>query len=332
MTLPFFRLLLASLMLLAKATPTSGQAPPVDLRALDQRVAAIGHRLAVANLDLCADRQYLSGFLAHDLSQYGVDDRPSIRFLGLDAGPAVLALVPGGPAERAGLRLDDVLLSLEGQALPRGERLGHDGSFEVMVRILDAFDGAFADGVAEIGVRRGGGRVNVTVRAEPGCTSRFQMVSGRSLNARADGLYVQVTAGIAAFAADDQELAAVLAHEFAHNVLRHRVRLDAAGVSRGFFGNFGRSARRIRETEAEADRLAPYLLDRAGYDPEAAVRFWSRLGSRGLNFLGSSTHGSWRRRIETIEAEIAAIRRARAAGMVPRPGFVQLPLPPRPTR
>ena len=48
---------------------------------------------------------------------------------------------------------------------------------------------------------------------------------------------------------------------------RHRVRLDAARVSRGFLGNFGRNARLIRETEVEADRLSVYLLERAGYDP-----------------------------------------------------------------
>ena len=76
---------------------------------------------------------------------------------------------------------------------------------------------------------------------------------------------------------------------------RHRVRLDAgAACARGFLGNFGRNARRIRETEVEADRLSVYLMERAGYDPEAAVRFWSRFGRRGLNFLGSPTHPNWR--------------------------------------
>ena len=33
--------------------------------------------------------------------------------------------------------------------------------------------------------------------------------------------------------------------------------------------------------------MSVYLMERAGYDPEAAVRFWSRFGRRGLNFLGS---------------------------------------------
>jgi predicted Zn-dependent protease len=194
-----------------------------------------------------------------------------------------------------------------------------------MERILGVLDLAFADGRAALEVRRGGERLTIIVEAEQGCLSRFQVVPGRSLNARADGRYVQVTTRIAEYVADDGELAAILAHEFAHNVLGHRVRLDQAGVSRGFLGNFGGNARRIRETEIEADRLSVYLMERAGYDPAAAARFWSRFGRRGLNFLGSPTHPNWRARILSFETEIAAIRRARAAGQTPVPGFVRLP-------
>jgi predicted Zn-dependent protease len=190
-----------------------------------------------------------------------------------------------------------------------------------MAQILDAVDAAFVDGAAEIEIQRAGTRLMLHVATEPGCASRFQLIPSRSLNAEADGRYVQVTTAIAEYVADDAELAAVLAHEFAHNILGHRVRLDAARVSRGFFSNFGRNARSIRETEIEADRYSIYLLDRAGYDPEAAVRFWSRFGRRGLNFLGSPTHPNWRNRIALFEAEIAAIRRAHAEGRDPVPPF-----------
>lgn len=322
--------LLPVMLLLAVAErAAAAQASPdqslVAMRGLDQRVAAIGHRLAVASRDLCPDRRWLPGFAVHDLSQYGADFRAAaIRAFGLESGPTVLALAPGGPAERAGLRLDDVLLGIDGRELPRPEAAGQ-GTFERMGRILDALDAAFADGAADLSIQRAGARLGLRVTAEQGCATRFQLIPSRRLNALADGRYVQVTTAIASYVADDGELAAVLAHEFAHNVLRHRVRLDDSGVDRGFFGNFGRSARRIRETEVEADRLSVYLLDRAGYDPEAAVRFWSRFGRRGLNFLGSPTHPNWRSRIALFEAEIAAIRRARAAGQVPRPGFVPAP-------
>ena len=320
----FLRPLLAGLLLLlAPAAGAAGQEPAdrslLAMRALDQRVAAIGYRLATAGRALCAAHQNLPGFAVHDLSQYGAGFRPAaIRAFGLDAGPGVLALVPGGSAERAGLRLDDVLISLDGRPLPHGDP-GRDRSFDRMAQILDMLDAAFADGSAEIEVRRAGARLMLHVGTEPGCASRFQLVPSGRMNAEADGRYVQVTTALTQYVADDAELAAVLAHEFAHNILGHRVRLDAARVSRGFFGNFGRNAARIRETEIEADRFSIYLLDRAGYDPEAAVRFWTRFGQHGLNFLGSPTHPNWRSRIALFETEIAAIRRARAEGREPVP-------------
>lgn len=314
---PIFALLI--LVGAAAGAQDDRQASLLATRALDQRVAAIGHRLAVGARNLCRDPVNLPGFTLHDLSQYGADFRAAAsRAFGLGAGPGVLALVPGGPAERSGLRLDDIVLSLDGAALPRGEA-ARGRSFERMAQILDALDAAFADGAADAEILRAGTRLALHLGSEPGCASRFQLLVERGMNAKADGRYVQVTVPLAVYAADDAELAAVLAHEFAHNLLGHRARLDRAGVSRGLFANFGRNARTIRETEIEADRMSVYLMERAGYDPVAAVRFWSRFGRRGLNFLGSPTHPDWRRRIALLEAEIGAIRSARAAGREPVP-------------
>ena len=324
-------LLIAALMTFLPAPAAAvqdrtGEGALAAMRAQDLRVAVIGHRLALANLDRCAAQAWLPGLVIHDLSQYGAEFRPAaIRAFRLDAGPGVLALVPGGPAERAGVRLDDVLLAFDGRPVPQGTP-GRSGSFAQMELILGALDTALADGRAALSVLRGSERLTHEVRAARGCATRFQLVPGGRMNAQADGTYVQVTTRIAEYAEDDGELAAVLAHEFAHNVLGHRVRLNQAGVRRGVLANFGNNARRIRETEIEADRLSVYLMEQAGYDPAAAVRFWSRFGRRGFNFLGSPTHPNWRLRVQSFEAEIAKIRAARAAGRPPVPDFVTLPL------
>ena len=317
-------------LLLAAALPGAARAQDarlgeqlVAMRALDARVASIGYRLAVGSLDLCAERQWLPGFAVHDLSQYrGAWREAAIRSLGLGDGPAVLAIVPGSPAERAGLRTDDVLVGIDGTPpSPEPERAAA-GTFDVMAQVLDTLEAAFADGSARLDIERAGRRQTLAVAAQAGCATRFQLIPSQRLNALADGRYVQVTTAIGNYVENDDELAAILAHELAHNALRHRARLDAAGVDRGLLGHFGRSARLVRATEVEADRLSVYLLDRAGYDPEAAVRFWQRFGGGVLGLFNGTHHPSARRRIQSFREEIARIRQARAAGAVPMPAFL----------
>ncbi len=330
---PFFlRCLLTGYMLALAASAVAAEAANsqsgderslLAMRSLDQRVATIGHRLATAGVDYCVERQWLPGFALHDASQYGAGYRESaIRTFGLQYGPGVLALAADGPAERAGLATDDVILAVDGQSLPKNEE-ARAGSFAVVESILTAVEREFADGAADLDIRRGEEALTIRIEGEQGCASRFQLIPSRELNARADGRYVQITTAIGDYVQDDAELAAVLAHEFAHNVLQHKRRLDAARISRGLFSNFGRSARLIRETETEADRLSVYLLEKAGYDPEAAVRFWTRFGPRGLNLFVDPTHPHWRRRVSVLREENANILRQKQMGERLMPAFLE---------
>jgi len=324
----FLAVLIASLL---AAAPVAAESPLAQsltaMRGFDQRVTTIGFRLAAASDGWCADPAWLPGLELHEITQYGADWRAAaVEAFGLDDDPAVLALAANGPAAGAGLQLDDHVTSIDGAPLPGAAGVAQ-GSFDRGARILDALDAAFADGHASLAVRRGDRTLAIEVAAVRGCPTRFQLIPAARLNALADGQYVQITTALADYVADDDELAAVLAHEFAHNLLHHRARLDAAHISRGLLGNFGRNARLIRETEDDADRLSVYLMARAGYDPQAAVRFWTRFGRRGLSFLSAPTHSNWRQRIALFEAEIAKIRAAAIAGRPPDPDFVHLPLP-----
>ncbi len=129
------------------------------------------------------------------------------------------------------------------------------------------------------------------------------------------------------YAKEDDELAAVLAHELAHNILGHRARLDEAKVSRGMFKSVGRNARLIRETEVEADRLSIYLLDRAGYPIEGATRFWRRFGPQhGLGIFASPTHPGWKQRVATMEQEATVLAKLKEQGPRPLPPFLPTPV------
>ena len=128
------------------------------------------------------------------------------------------------------------------------------------------------------------------------------------------------------FAADEAQLAAVIAHELAHNILRHRARLDAVGIHRGILGQFGRNARLIRQTEVEADQLSVYLMDRAGYDPQAIITFWERYDrTHPFGFLNAPTHPGPENRIAMVRTEIARIAAMKAQGRSPRPAFMEGP-------
>jgi hypothetical protein len=301
-----------------------GAATTLDaIRAVDRRVATIGHRLAVANLAWCARTEWRHGLVLLELSGIAEGLRAeTLRAFGSAQGLGIMALAANGPAERAGLRPNDLITGLDDRPLPRAGGAAQ-GQNETWFAALAA---AFEDGTARVDILRGGARMTLTVRGERGCLTVFQGAPRQSRNANADGVTVNVNVGLIDYVRDDDELAAVMAHEFAHNVLQHRDRLNAAGVSRGVLG-IGRDNGSIRQTEIEADRLGVYLMERAGYDPEAAVRFWTRYGPHPLNFLRSRDHPAWRERVRLMEAEIAKIRAARAAGRAPLPDFVTLPLP-----
>jgi hypothetical protein len=317
------------LIALLSATPlhaAPGEAAALlALRPLDGRVATIGDRLAIANVSICRERQFQPGLTIHDLSQYSLQGRPAaIAAFGLEAGPAVLALADGGAAIRAGLRLDDVLVAADGVPLPRPPARVHD-SFAPTERIMEMLEAAFADGAADLTVRRGRRGHMIRVRAIPGCASRFQMIPSAQRAAKADGRYVQLTSALVEYTRGDDELAALVAHELAHNILRHRARLNAAGVDRDARVHSPRDARLFQLTELEADRLAVHLMERAGYDPAAAIRLWTRQ-SREPRSMASGSHPAWPVRIRAMEAEIAAILRARARGEQAPAPVAQTPL------
>ncbi len=131
--------------------------------------------------------------------------------------------------------------------------------------------------------------------------------------------------------ATDAELAAVIGHEIAHALREHsRERLSRAyaeqlvlagiGVATGAGDATMALASQIsavtfqlphsREQEAEADRIGLELMARAGYDPNAAVTLWEKMGKVGgggpPEFL--STHPSGESRIRDLQASIPRVQ------------------------
>ena len=301
-------------LLLAAAPAPKDEGPPPaffeTLRAADLRMATIAYRLATANAALCDRLQPQLGMPIHALTQYGPATRTAAATaFGFESTIGVEAVVPGAPADKAGVRANDSIVAINGTEQPG-------------LPAADAAEGAGARDAAEaviatapvgkpvrLTVLRGGQRLPITVQPVTGCRSRFEILLGSGLDATADGAIVQI--GERFFEGyTDAEIAVVVSHELAHNILRHRERLDAAKINRGLLAELGRNGRLIRETEDQADLLGIYLLANAGYDPMSAPKFWRQKGSAidgGL--FRSRTHASSKARAEVLEAaarEIAA--------------------------
>lgn len=325
---------LPALLAAAMATPVMAAAPEqaampsasayAQLAALETRVAEIGFRLTTANAAWCPVQQPQLGWIWGDLRLYGAAQRDAARaaYGASDAdAPFIAALAPGSPAA-AGLHVGDAVLAVAGQPVAAGN------PGDPFARITDLESQIEALPPAATIMIGGADGQNVDVVPIPGCASHFRVEPRDRLAGAADGRLVLISAGLAQYAANDDELAAALAHELAHNILRHRARLDAAGVDRGLMKRFGRSARLFRQTEVEADRLSVWLLAGAGYDPAAAARFWTRFGQRaGRPLFQAGTHPRWHDRVAALEAEAAAIAAALASGQPLTPPLIAAPPP-----
>ena len=184
--------------------------------------------------------------------------------------PTVTIVVPGSSAAAAGLRVGDQIASIAGATIDpelgwRSDVLcadcGHSGT--AWIRRL-------ARTGPELSVISGGHRRAVQLIVSPGCSAEFSVRPSKKLNSYSDGKILQITSAVMSFCKTDAELAAVVAHELAHNILRHPERLRAIGRSRAA----------VRHTEVEAERLSFYLLALAGYSLDEAFALRDRLSRK----------------------------------------------------
>lgn len=302
--------------------------PPADspneaffgvLRTADTRLATIAERLATANVELCDQRQPALGMVLHSLRQYRQSDWPAVkRVFGFRAPVAVEAVIAGGAAQEAGVAANDAVVAIGDKQLPGAVPEAAKPSSTDRDQALALIDAAPANEPLTIAFDRNGDITRRTLTPRVACRSRFEIVIGSGFDAQADGTVVQL--GEKFFEGmSDEEIAVVIAHELAHNILHHRARLDAAGISRGIAAEFGRNARLIRKTEDQADALSIYLLANAGYDPYSAGRLWltkgNKFGVEGI--FRSRTHSTAKARARAMDAIAASIEGGARRPIVP---------------
>lgn len=294
-----------------------------EVIAMEARVAPLAARLARGSAAWCPQLMPTPGWLLGDRRLYSDSVWPLARAAyGASEGDTafIAALDPDGAAAKAGLRVGDAVTGIDGMATVAIDDSPHGRMAWVHAMLADLP----ATMALELYVARLPHAVRLA--PAPGCASEFRVEADDAVKAQADGTVVYIPGGMVRFAQNDEQLATVIAHELAHNILSHRARLDAAKIDRGLGQQFGRSARLTRATEIEADRLSVWLLADAGFDPDAAARFWTSFGKRrGGGIFAAPTHPRWRERVQIVTEETATLRRLRAADPVTAPPLVANP-------
>ncbi len=285
-----------------------------ELMEEQQRLTRVFLELATKAVSLCGEHvgpatgAYLmvkpKGELGDALARvYGLEDKPTVAF--------VLA---GSPADKAGLTPRDVILGVNGKPTP------DQNAFAALEDELPA-----ADPIA-FKVARAGQEIAISVQPLRACRYSAQLDPQQVINAYADGKHIFVARGMMGFTKDDDELALVLSHEMAHNIMGHieakkrnmgvglLADLAAAILSRGQvsgtnFAQLGAGAY-SQEFEGEADYVGLYIMQDAGLPIANAPKFWRRMAAMAPGNIKSNysaSHPSTAYRMVALEETVKEI-------------------------
>ena len=175
----------------------------------------------------------------------------------------------------------------------------------------------------QLDVVRGGRSHTLNLWAIPACKFSIQLINNDQINGIADGKRIGVTTGMMKFVGSDDELAWVVAHEIAHNVLDHSENARLRAMLNAYLGaTIGPSSETSAEVsrrslEARADYVGAYIMARAGYDVRAIKRFWwrmERLRSGEERPEMDSTHPTTAERLAALEVTLKELEEKRQRG------------------
>lgn len=234
---------------------------------------------------------------------------------GITEKPTIVHVVPGSPAELAGIRKGDILKSINGIEITSPQSLE------------DVNEKWTQGSPFSVSLERNASPVTVTAMPEMGCKYPVGLSPQQIINAFADGKRVMIARGMMNFAKDDNELALVVSHEIAHNSMKHidakkqnmglgfladlaAILLSKGQVSNTNFAGIAASAY-SQEFEAEADYVGLYLMANAGLPIDDAPRFWRRMAAahpQNIKTNHSASHPSTSYRMVALEETVKEIQ------------------------
>ena len=295
------------------------------------RIKKIAQPILLSATELCKDKtRFDTGATFTSMGAYGKDFEATVtKFLGIKGNElGLLHVIPGSPADVAGLKRGDRLISVNGYVLPDSK----EAPTELGKRAAEFLKKP--DPVITVYARKtASGEQTATAIVTPRLACDFPafLVMQESLNAYADGKAIAIFRGMLRFA-NDNELAIVIGHELAHNFMGHieagqrnnvlGTIAEILAASRGIptQGALGAAIALAYSPafEAEADYVGLYVLARAGIEIKEAPKFWRRMAAAnpgGISQRGMiASHPATSARFVALEKTAQEIEAKRASG------------------
>jgi len=267
-----------------------------------QRLSDVAGPLLQAAAPICGDAVALRmGIRAMNRPAFPQAYREPARALGFSDTLQLVGVDRGSPAERAGLLMGDRVLSVNGEPLPLGD--GAAAAFSDRARR--------STGRVALSVLRDSAVRTAFVQRDTVCDYEVTTVRNDTLNAVSDGKRVVVFSSMMRFVGDDDELAAVVGHEIAHNAMHHIDSKMKNALMAGFFGllldvaaatqglntqgsytrEFAAAGAMVfsQDFEREADYVGINIMAAAGRNPAAAARLWRRMAQESPGSIKLAT-------------------------------------------
>ncbi|MFC0253214.1 M48 family metalloprotease [Massilia consociata] len=315
------------------ATPAAPQVSPemaaaaetlTRMATLQDRLYKVAAPLLIDNAELCTRHaRNLLGFTAKNRHTYpGNYNDAAHMVLGMGERLQVTNVLVGSGAAKAGLRQGDELVAAGGKPLPTGPNA------------LSQAGAVFGPIVTKqsnlpLTIERNGSTRDLTIPVTRACAFAIELGNADNVNAYADGARIMVTRGMMGFTQNDEELAYVVAHTMAHNMLGHAASQRNAATIGSIIDNLTRispdtsmliGSGGIKAMpsglDASADRLAVYLLTRAGYRIDGVTAFWKRFAAtHPATVLNGHTanHPAMTQRIAAIDKAVAEVKAKKSA-------------------